>query len=86
MEGLQENLPELEEPRPIYLWTNSTKIPRGPITDVSKFAPGFMLQMDLRFSMLKVSVDLPQSFWLYGMILHTPLNSHPEASVHLLTY
>ena len=26
MEGLPENLPELEEPRPICLWTKATKI------------------------------------------------------------
>ena len=29
--------------------TKTTKIPRGPTTDVSKFAPGFMLQMDFAF-------------------------------------
>ena len=50
MEGLPENLPELEETFPICLLTKATKIPRGPTTDVSKFAPGFMLQMDFAFS------------------------------------
>ena len=49
LEGLPENLPELEEPCPICLSTNATKITRGPTTDVSKFTPGFMLQMDLAF-------------------------------------
>ena len=49
MEGLPENLPELEEPCPIYLMIKATKIPRGPTTYVSKFAPGFMLQMDFAF-------------------------------------
>ena len=49
MEGLLENLPELDEPFPIYLLTKATKIPRGPTTDVSKFAPGFMLQMNFSF-------------------------------------
>ena len=49
MEGLPENLPELEEPCPICLLTKATKISRGPTTDVSKFAPGFMLQMDFAF-------------------------------------
>ena len=29
--------------------TKATKIPRGPTTDVSKFVPGFMLQMDFAF-------------------------------------
>ena len=49
MEGLPEILPELEEPCPIYIFTKATKISRGPTTDVSKFAPGFMLQMDFAF-------------------------------------
>ena len=49
MEGLPENLPELEEPCPIYLLTKATKIPRDPTTDVLKFAPCFMLQMDFSF-------------------------------------
>ena len=29
--------------------TKVTNIPRGPTTDVSKFSPGFMLQMDFSF-------------------------------------
>ena len=49
MEGLPENLPELEEPCPICLLTKATKISRGPTNDVSKLAPGFMLQMDFAF-------------------------------------
>ena len=49
MDGLPENIPELEEPCPICLLTKATKISRGPTTDVSKFAPGFMLQMDFAF-------------------------------------
>ena len=49
MEGLPETIPELEDPCPIYLLTKATKIPRGPTTDASKFAPGFMIQMDFAF-------------------------------------
>ena len=49
MEGLPDNLPELEEPCHICLLTKATKITRGPTTDVSKFSPGFMLQMDFAF-------------------------------------
>ena len=49
MEGLPKNLPELEEPCPICLLTKATKISRDPTTDVSKFPPGFMLQMDFAF-------------------------------------
>ena len=49
MEGLPENLHKLEEPCPVCLLTKATKIPRGTTTDVSKFAPGFMLQMDFAF-------------------------------------
>ena len=49
MDGLPENLPELEEPCTIYLLTKATKISRGPTTDVSKCFPGFMLQMNFAF-------------------------------------
>ena len=49
MEGLPENLPELEEPCPIYLLTKAAKITRGPTTDVSKCPHGFMLQMNFSF-------------------------------------
>ena len=49
MEGPLENLPELEQPCPIYLLTKETKMPRGPTTYVSNFPPGFMLHMDFSF-------------------------------------
>ena len=49
MEGLPENIPELEDPCPICLLTKATKISRGPTTDVSKYAPGLMLQIDFAF-------------------------------------
>ena len=35
MEGLQNNIPDLEEPCPICLLTNETKITRGPTIDAS---------------------------------------------------
>ena len=49
MEVLPENLPELEEPCPICLLTKAIKISRRITTDVSKFAPRFMLQMNFAF-------------------------------------
>ena len=49
MEGIPENVPELEDPCPIYILTKAAKIPRGPTTDVSKISPVFMLQMDFSF-------------------------------------
>ena len=54
VDGLPENLPELEEPCLICLLTKATEIPRGPTTDVSKFAPGFMIQMD--FAVFNVEI------------------------------
>ena len=48
--------------------------------------PGFMLEKDFVFSMLKPSMYLPRLLWLYALILHTPLYLHPEVNVHLLTY
>ena len=49
MEGIPENLPELEEPYPICILTKATKTPKGPTTDVSNPPPGFMLQMYFAF-------------------------------------
>ena len=49
MEGILENIPELEGLCPMCLVTQATKIPRGPTTDVSKLSPGFMLQMYFAF-------------------------------------
>ena len=77
VEGLSENIPELEEPCPICLLTKATEIPRGPTIDVSKFAPGFMLQMDFAFFNVESIRGLPQLLWLYDLLLHTPLVSFP---------
>ena len=49
MEGLPENLPELEEPCSICLFTKENKIPRGTTTDVSNSSPGFLLQINFAF-------------------------------------
>ena len=49
MEDIPENLPELEDPFPICLLTNAAKISRGKTIDVSKFATGFILQIDFAF-------------------------------------
>ena len=49
LEGLPENILDLEEPCPIFLLTKATKITRGLTTDFSNFAPGFMLQMYFSF-------------------------------------
>ena len=46
---IPENHLDLEEPCHICLLTKESKIPIGPTTDVSKFAPGFMLQMYFAF-------------------------------------
>ena len=48
-EGLQENIPDFEGPFKIYLLTKATKIIRGKTTDVSRLAPGLILQMHLTF-------------------------------------
>ena len=49
MEGLPENLSNLEGPLLICILTKTTKIPRGPTTDVSKSPSVFILQMDFSF-------------------------------------
>ena len=75
-EGLPTNLPDLEETCTICLLKKATKIPRGKTIYVLKYPPGFMLQMDFHFSILKASVDLPRILWLYVLLLHTPLDFH----------
>ena len=62
MEDLPENLPDLEEPCTIFMFTKATRISRGPTTDVSKFAPGFMLQMDFSFFDVKSIRGLTSTF------------------------
>ena len=36
-----------------------------------------------RFSMLKASAYLPRLLWIYVLIIHTPLDLHPEPKVRL---
>ena len=85
MEVLPENLPELEEPCPICLLTKATKYPEVQPLMPLNFPLDSCFKWILRFSMLKASVDLPQILWLYSLLLHTHLDSHPEVSAHLLT-
>ena len=56
MEGLPENLPKMEEPRPICLLTNATNTPRGLTTDFLNLPLGSCFRLILRFSLLKASV------------------------------
>ena len=62
MEGLPENLPELEEPCHICVLTKATIISRVPTTDVSKFAPGFMLQTDFAFFNVEIIRGFTSNF------------------------
>ena len=62
MEGLPENIPDLEEPCPIFLLTKANKIHRGPTTDISKFAPGFMFQMDFVFFNVEIICGFTSTF------------------------
>ena len=72
MEGLQENLPELEEPWPICLMNKALTL-------------GSCFRWILRFSVLKASVDLPQFLWLYVLLFHTPLDTYQGIFFHLFT-
>ena len=47
--GLPTNIPDLEEDFHICLLTKANKITRVTSINVSKFPPGFMLQMDFDF-------------------------------------
>ena len=47
--SLPMNIHELEEPFPICIYIKVAKITSSSNINVSKFAPGFMPQMDLNF-------------------------------------
>ena len=49
MKGLPINIPDLENPWPIFLLNKETKIPIVLTIDFYKFYPGFMLQMYFSF-------------------------------------
>ena len=72
MEGLPENLPELEDPCPICLLNKAAKIPRGPTTDVSNFSPGFMLQIYFSFFNVEIIRGFTSNF-----VAICFANSHP---------
>ena len=85
MKGLPTNIPDLEDPFPIFLLTKVTKIFKGLTIEVSKVTPGFMLQMDFVFFNVEKSVGLTQILWLYVVLLHAPLVSNPQENFELLT-
>ena len=62
MEGIPENIPDLEEPWPICLLTKRTKIPIVPTTDVSKFAHRFMFQMYFAFFNVEIIRGFTSTF------------------------
>ena len=70
MEGLPENIPEMEEPCFIYFLTKATKITRGPENYVSKFPPGFMLQME--FALFNVESIPGFTFTFVALCSATP--------------
>ena len=85
MEVIPTNLPDFEEPFPICLLTKSTKIPRDTTIYVLKFASGFIIQMSFSFLDIKIIRGFNSSLWLYVMLIHTPLDFHPEANIRLFT-
>ena len=62
VKGLPANLPNLEDPLPIFLLTKLTNIPRGPTIDVSKFSRGFMLQMYFAFFIVEIICGFTSTF------------------------
>ena len=84
MECPPTNLPDLESSCPIFLFNNATQITRGPTIDASTPPLVSCIKCIFSFSMLKASMYLPRILQLYVLILHTPLDSHPESNTHLL--
>ena len=71
-ESLPTNIPDLQQPFPIFLLTKAKKITSGPTIYVSKFAHGFILQIDFPF----LNVESIHGFT--STFVHTcSSNSHP---------
>ena len=79
------NLPDLEEPWPIYILTKATEITRGSNIYVSKSPPGFIIQKDFaslnaesicgftpKFVAICSSTSYP--FWFPCIIKHPPID------------
>ena len=62
MEGLQKNLPDLEEPLTICLLAKGTQIPRGPIICVSNIVSRFMLQIYFAFFNVEIIRGFTSNF------------------------
>ena len=61
-EEYPKKLPVLEYPCPIFLLTNAIKINRGATIDVSKFAPGFMLEIYSYFFKVEIICGFTLTF------------------------
>ena len=72
MKGLPKNLSDLEEPCPICLLSKTTKITICLTIDISKFAPGFMLQINFAFFNVEIIRAFNSTF-----VAICSSNSHP---------
>ena len=77
MKGLPKNLPELENPA-LFVSNQGNKITISMTIDVFNPPPGFMIHMDFAFFNVGSIYRFLQMFWLCVMLLHTPLDFHPE--------
>ena len=62
VEVLPTNIPDLEEPWHICILTKANRNAIGPTTDVSKFSPGFMLQIYFSFFIIESIRGLTSNF------------------------
>ena len=62
MEGLLTNIPNLEDPRVIFILTKSTEFIMGHTIDVSKFDPGCMLQMYFELFYVETTREFTPTF------------------------
>ena len=70
--SILKNIPDLEEPLPIFIFTRATRIPRGLTIDVRKSSPEFMIQMNFAFFNVESIHVFTSNF---GAICYA--NSHP---------
>ena len=78
MKGLPKNPTDLEEPWPICILTNPTKILRCINIDVLNFPPRFTIKTDFGFLNAEIIRGFNSTSVAIFLPLHTPFGFYPE--------
>ena len=86
MQDLPTNLPDLEQPCPIFILTKAATINKGPTIDVSKFVFGFVLQIKISFLNVEIirgftSTFLPICSTTSHLLVFTSRRKYPPLDI-----